>query len=67
MRRLAERLAEQGVLREDLGVADAEPTLWLLTSFESFDSLYTGRQLSTDRAIELLIETAERALYAKPD
>ena len=66
MRRLAERLAEQGVLREDLGVADAEPTLWLLTSFESFDSLYAGRDLSVDRTVELLVDTAERALYAKP-
>jgi hypothetical protein len=33
---------------------------------ESFDSLYTGRGLSTDRTVELLIETAERALYEKP-
>ena len=40
--------------------------LWLLTSFESFDSLYTDRGLSTDRTVELLIDTAERALYAKP-
>ena len=34
------------------------------SSFESFDSLYTGRGLPTDRVVELLIETAERALYA---
>jgi AcrR family transcriptional regulator len=66
MRRLAERLAEQGVLREDLSVEDAEHVLWVLTSFESFDSLYTGRSLSTDRTVELLIDTAERTLYAKP-
>ena len=66
MRRLAGRLAEQGVLREDLSVEDAEHVLWVLTSFESFDSLYTGRGLSTDRTVELLIDTAERALYAKP-
>ena len=67
MARLAGRLAEQGVLREGLSVEDAEHVLWMLTSFESFDSLYTGRHLSTDRTVELLIDTAERALYANPD
>ena len=66
MARVAGRLAEQGVLRDDLSVEDAEHVLWVLTSFESFDSLYTGRGMSTDRAVELLIDTAERALYAKP-
>jgi AcrR family transcriptional regulator len=66
MTRLAGRLAQQGVLREGLSVKDAEHLLWMLTSFESFDSLYTGRALSTDRAVELLIDIAERALYAKP-
>jgi AcrR family transcriptional regulator len=66
MARLAGRLAEQGVLREGLRVEDAEHMLWALTSFESFDSLVTGRELSTDRAIELLIDMAERALYATP-
>jgi AcrR family transcriptional regulator len=66
MSRLAGRLAEQGVLREGLSIEDAEHVLWVLTSFESFDSLYTDRDMSTDRAVELLIDTAERALYAKP-
>jgi len=66
MARLAGRLAEQGVLREGLGAEDAERVLWVLTSFESFDLLYTGRGLSTDRATEILIDTAERALYAEP-
>jgi AcrR family transcriptional regulator len=64
MARLARRLAEQGVLRDGLRVEDAAHVLWMLSSFESFDSLYTGRGLSTDRTAELLIETAERALYA---
>jgi AcrR family transcriptional regulator len=66
MTRLAGRLAEQGALRKDLGVKDAEHILMMLSSFESFDVLYTGRGLSTKRTIELLVETAERALYAKP-
>jgi AcrR family transcriptional regulator len=64
MTRLVSRLAEQRVLREDLSVEDAEHVLWMLTSFESFDLLYTGRGLSVDRTVELLIDTAERALYA---
>jgi hypothetical protein len=61
MARLAGRLAEQGMLRDGLSVEDAEHVLWLLTNFESFDSLYTGRGMSTDRVVELLIDTAERA------
>ena len=66
MSRLAKRLAEQGVLREDLSVKDAEHILMMLTSFESFDALHTLRGLSTKRATELLVETAERTLYTKP-
>jgi AcrR family transcriptional regulator len=64
MARLANRLAEQGALRAGLSVDDAEQVLWMLSSFESFDSLYTGRGLSTDRTAGLLIEVAERALYS---
>jgi AcrR family transcriptional regulator len=66
MRRVAQRLSEQGVLREELRVEDAEHILWALTSFETFDSLYAGRGLSTRRTVALLIEMTERALYARP-
>lgn len=66
MARLAGRLAEQGALRADLSLEDAAHVLWMLTSFESFDLLFTGRGLSLDRTVELLIDTAERALYAHP-
>jgi AcrR family transcriptional regulator len=64
MARLARRLAEQGFLRQGMSVAEAENILWVLTSFESFDLLYTGRGLSTDAVADVLIATAERALYA---
>jgi AcrR family transcriptional regulator len=64
MRRLVARLAEQGVLRDDLAVAEAEHMLWALASFETFDLLYTGRGLSTRKTVSLLIDMAERALYA---
>jgi AcrR family transcriptional regulator len=66
MARLASRLAEQGVLRDGLTAEDAAHVLWMLSSFESFDSLHTGRGLSLDRAVELLTETAERTLYDEP-
>ena len=66
MARLAARLADQGALRKGLSRPAAEHMLWVLTSFESFDSLYTGRGLSTERAAKLLIEMAESALYGAP-
>jgi AcrR family transcriptional regulator len=66
MRRLVGRLAEQGVLRKDVTVEHAEHILWMLSSFESFDSLFTGRGLPTDLVVEFLVETAERTLYAEP-
>jgi AcrR family transcriptional regulator len=65
MRRIARLMKEQGVLREDLGVSDAEHILWMLSSFESFDELYTNRGLSTSRTIKLLTATVENALYAE--
>jgi len=65
MARLARRLAEQGELRPGVSVAEAENILWVVTSFESFDLLYTGRRLSTDAVAELLIATAERALLVE--
>ncbi len=66
MARLARRLAEPGFLRKGVGVAEAENILWVLTSFDSFDLLYTGRGLSTQAVADLLTATAERALLAKP-
>jgi AcrR family transcriptional regulator len=62
MARLARRLAEQDLLRPGVSVEDAEHILWVLTSFESFDLLYTGRDLSTEEVADLLFATAERAL-----
>jgi AcrR family transcriptional regulator len=62
MKRLAGRLGEQDLLRPDVSVDDAEQILWVLTSFESFDLLYTRRGLSREAAADLLFATAERAL-----
>ena len=66
MRRLAGRLADQGVLRDGLGRKRAEDILFMLSSFETFDALYTDRGMSVARVAELLIEIAERALYERP-
>jgi AcrR family transcriptional regulator len=62
MARLARRLREAGALRAGVAVEQAENTLWVLTSFDSFDLLFTGRGLPTDSVAELLIATAERSL-----
>ena len=65
MEHLARRLAEDGLLRPDVTVDDATEVLWVLCSFDSFDLLRTGRELSVDRCIEVLVTTAERALLAE--
>jgi AcrR family transcriptional regulator len=62
MRRVARRLREQDLLAPGVSAADAEHTLWVLTSFEAFDLVHTGRGLSPAAAARLLTETAERAL-----
>jgi hypothetical protein len=36
--------------------------LWVLTSFDAFDLLYTGRKLSLDEVVALLATSAERTL-----
>lgn len=66
MRRLARRLHEEGVLRDGCNREAAEHMLWVVTSFESFDALFTGRGLSVDETVALLIEMAEGMLYAEP-
>lgn len=58
----ARRLAEQGILRADVTVGAATDLLCLLTSFDSFDLLFTGRALPVGKAAELLTTTAERTL-----
>lgn len=62
MRRLARRLHEQDLLAPGVSAAHAEQILWVLTSFEAFDLLHTGRGLSPSAAARQLTEMAERAL-----
>ena len=58
----ARRLAEQGALRAGVTEAEAANLLWLLTSFDAFDVLFTGRSQPAGQVADTLIATAERAL-----
>ena len=62
MRRLAERMSAQSVLRDDVTVDEAADVLWVITSFETFDQLYTGRNLPADTVGKRLIAMAKRTL-----
>jgi AcrR family transcriptional regulator len=62
MARIAGQLHEQGHLRPGVTTAEANDVLWVITSFESFDLLYSGRGLPLDTVIERLTDAAERAL-----
>jgi AcrR family transcriptional regulator len=56
---MAERLHQQGHLRPSLKEKEAADLLWVITSFDSFDQLYTGRGLSADEVAARLITMAE--------
>ncbi|KWX01251.1 TetR family transcriptional regulator [Carbonactinospora thermoautotrophica] len=62
MGELAQRLSEQGVLRAGVTADEAATLLWVLTSFDCFDLLYTGRALTVDEIATTLVATAERTL-----
>ncbi len=50
MARMAERLGDQGLLRDGVTVADANSLIWMYGSFDAFDVLYTGRGLRSTRS-----------------
>jgi AcrR family transcriptional regulator len=60
----ARRLREQGYLRPALSANDAAHILWIQTSFEAFDLLYSGRGLPARRVAALLVAIAERSLLS---
>ena len=62
--RLARRLAEEGQLHPEITVEQATDILWVITSFETFDQLYTGRGLSEEDTAARLVTMAERSLWA---
>ena len=63
MRRLAERMHEQGVLREDVTVDEAADILWVITSFETYAQLRRGRSLTPQQVGERLLAMTRRTLY----
>jgi AcrR family transcriptional regulator len=62
MMRLARRLAQDGLLREGLTAKQAADRLWVLTSFDAFDLLYTGRRRSADAVAGVLVDMAQRSV-----
>ena len=63
MRRLAERMHEQGVLRDDVTVEEAADVLWVVTSFETYAQLRRDRNLTPNQVGERLLAMTRRTLY----
>jgi AcrR family transcriptional regulator len=59
---LANRLKKAGQLRPGVSVAEAADLLWVISSFDTFDQLYTGRELPRATVAKRLIALAERSL-----
>jgi hypothetical protein len=59
---LARRLSRHKQLRPGIKIAEASHVLWIAASFEAFDLLYTGRNLSADETARILVENTERAI-----
>jgi AcrR family transcriptional regulator len=59
---LASRLREQGQLRPELTPHEAADNLWVITSFDTFDQLYTGRGLDRAAVADRLVGLATRAI-----
>ena len=59
---LARRLSRHKQLRPGIKIAEASHVLWIAASFEAFDLLYTGRNLSADKTARILVENTERAI-----
>jgi AcrR family transcriptional regulator len=59
---LAKRLKEHGDLRPELTPRQAADVLWVITSFDTFDQLYSERGLGRAEVAERLVSMAERAV-----
>lgn len=64
MAKIARRLARGGHLRAGVTAARAADLLWVLTSFDAFDLLYTRRGLDVEAIAGLWLEVAERTLLS---
>ena len=59
---LATRLRDHGDLLPQLSPEQAADYLWVITSFDTFDQLYTARGLSRAEVADRLVGLAERAV-----
>ncbi len=66
MARLARALREQGYLRDGITLDEATDILAVITSFQSFDELFTGSGLPPETVADRLIAMAERSV-CRPD
>ena len=62
VRSLASRLSEQGYLRPELSQQEAVDILWVLTSWNTFNQLYGGRELDQPAAADRLVTMARLTL-----
>jgi AcrR family transcriptional regulator len=62
----AGRLREQGYLRPEVSASEAAHVMWIQASFETFDLLYTGRDLPAKKVADLLVAMTERSLLTEP-
>ena len=58
----ADFAVEPRTIRPGVKIAEAANVLWIAASFEAFDLLYTGRDLSADETARILVENTERAI-----
>ena len=65
MARLAKRLHARKLLRPGLTPARAAHVIWIFASFEAYDLLATGRGLSPQEIVDILVSAAENALLAQ--
>jgi AcrR family transcriptional regulator len=63
-RHLVRRLSRAGALRKGATIAEAGDALYLLTSFDAFDTLYTERGLAVADVTARLTAMVERLLLA---
>jgi AcrR family transcriptional regulator len=63
---LARRLHQQDALRDDVSAKEAADILWVITSFDTFDQLYTGRGIPARTVAKRLVTMAERAICSPP-
>jgi AcrR family transcriptional regulator len=61
---LVGRLADAGLLRDGVSRREASDVMYLLTSFDSFDTLYTARRLDEAAVTRRLTSLVESALLA---